>query len=136
VRSTRSVFFLLLSRVIVRRGLQGVGLANTLFGLLAAVTFFIILQIVYTNRRRARQSGGGGEDAAAAASTAAAASSASFSHASHKRGESGSSMASAGRFGWLGAGPGGRSSSVSFSSYVKFLNVSSFWAALWVIFNL
>ena len=109
---------------------QGVGLANTLFGLLAALTFCVILHIVYTNRRRARSSAND-PSALSRATSDAMSGRDGFGSSSRRRGGSNDSRGS-----FAALGESYSSSSVSFSSYVKFLNVSSFWALLWVVFNL
>lgn len=126
---------------------QGVGLANTLFGLIACVTFLSVLHVIRRSHRRSRASDGGGRSSRAGSG---------YEFGSGSGGGGGGTTGSGG-FGsffarrplqpstsesrlTFGGGGGGSSSpfgvAAPFSSYVKFLRVSAAWALLWVLFNI
>jgi len=116
--------------------LPGVGLANTLFGFVAACTFLIILYIVWMNNRRARStsaSSGTMEESAASRRSASVGAAAGFAQLSPWGG--GNDSIGAMSMSGSTASRGGNGS-VPFSSYVQFLYVSSVWALLWALYNI
>lgn len=114
-----------------------IGLANALFGCFALITFCIILYVVYVKNRRERK------NAATAATNKNKQQQSSTSNEEKSIDDTteNSVRARALSGSWLAMtftpfSGSGSSNSVSFSSYVKFLNVSGFWALLWCIYCL